>query len=93
MPTETVAWVREQAARLPRVPSLAMVHIPPPQFLTAWNRGPANGSRAEPVGCPGVDSGLFEALRCAVNAAVLALARLPSAALMLTLQALLLRVK
>lgn len=63
---ETVAWVREQAARLPRVPSLALVHIPLPQFLAAWNRGgPVNGSRPEAVGCPGVDSGLFEVLRCA----------------------------
>ena len=61
---DTVAWVRQQAARLPRVPSLAFVHIPLPQMAAAWNSGAAvNGSKGELVGCPGADSGFFAAAR------------------------------
>ena len=61
---DMVAWVRQQAARLPRVPSLAFVHIPLPQMAAAWNSGAAvNGSKGELVGCPGADSGFFAAAR------------------------------
>lgn len=59
----TVAWVRQEAERLPRVPSLAFIHIPIPQFTTAWNRGPVNGTRGEAAGCPGMDTGFFEVAR------------------------------
>jgi len=57
---DTVAWVRQQAAALPRVPSLAFIHIPLPQHFLAWNHGAVNGSKGELVGCPGMDSGFFE---------------------------------
>lgn len=68
MEEETVEWLRRSATQLPRVPSLAFVHIPLPQFKDAWNRSPANGTKAELVGCPQVDSGLFEVLRCVWHA-------------------------
>ena len=57
---DIVDWVRQQAASLPRVPSLAFVHIPIPQFSEAWSSGaPANGTKGEDTGCPLADSGLF----------------------------------
>lgn len=65
MPADTVDWVRQQAARLPRVPSLAFVHIPLPQHMLAWERGAVNGTKGEMVGCPGVDTGFFELARWA----------------------------
>lgn len=53
-------WVRQQAAALPRVPSLAFVHIPLPQFSEAWSAGaPANGTKGEETGCPLADTGFF----------------------------------
>lgn len=55
--------MRRQAARLPRVPSLAFVHIPLPQHMLAWERGPVNGTKGEMVGCPGLDTGFFELAR------------------------------
>lgn len=63
LPVDTVEWVRQQAARLPRVPSLAFVHIPLPQHMLAWERGPVNGTKGEMVGCPGLDTGFFELAR------------------------------
>lgn len=48
------------------VPSLAFVHIPPPEFMIAWNDGNVRGSKSEPVNCPSGDSGLVQALK-AVN--------------------------
>lgn len=57
----TVAWVRAQAARLPRVPSLAVVHIPVPQFALAWGGADANGTKGELSGCPLRDTGFFQA--------------------------------
>lgn len=58
---DIVEWVRQQAALLPRVPSLAFVHIPIPQFSEAWSSGaPANGTKGEETGCPLDDTGLFE---------------------------------
>ena len=43
---DTLQWVAEQAAALPRVPSVAFFHIPIPQFLELWNLYPTNGERA-----------------------------------------------
>lgn len=63
VPADTVDWVRQQAARLPPVPSLAFVHIPLPQHMLAWERGAVNGTKGEMVGCPGVDTGFFELAR------------------------------
>ncbi|KAL4452418.1 hypothetical protein ABPG75_008080 [Micractinium tetrahymenae] len=63
VPVDTVEWVRQQAALLPRVPSLAFVHIPLPQHMLAWERGPVNGTKGEMVGCPGMDTGFFELAR------------------------------
>lgn len=63
VPPETVAWLTQQSADLPPVPSLAVVHIPMPQFMAAWSGGAANGSRSELVSCPSSDSGLFAALQ------------------------------
>jgi pre-mRNA-splicing factor SYF1 len=51
------------AAQLPRVPSLAFVHVPVPEFMHLWNRGSARGSKHEPVNCPMVDSGFFAAVK------------------------------
>lgn len=60
MHSDVVEWVRQQAAALPRVPSLAFIHIPIPQFAAAWSSGaPANGTKGEPSGCPLADSGFF----------------------------------
>ena len=66
-----MAWVRRTARRLPRVPSLAYVHIPVPQFMAAWNGGPTLGSKQEDVACPLVETGLFDAARRAPTFVVL----------------------
>jgi hypothetical protein len=58
-------WVLETAARLPRVPSIAFIHIPVPQFMNLWNEQPTNGSKSESVNCPLADTGVFELLRYA----------------------------
>ena len=57
----TVNWLATQAAQL-SLPGLAFVHIPIPEFVTAWNAGLVRGSKAEPVNCPSAKGSLFEAL-------------------------------
>lgn len=69
MPSGTVDWVLERAAALPRVPSLAFVHIPLPQFRELWNSQPTLGSKGEAVACPLRDTGVFEAFRQALRPA------------------------
>ena len=60
VPADAVEWVRQQAAALPRVPSLAFIHIPIPQFAEAWTSGaPASGTKGELSGCPLADTGFF----------------------------------
>jgi hypothetical protein len=44
-------------AQLPRVPSLAFVHVPVPEFMAVWSAGLARGSKHEDVNCPMHDSG------------------------------------
>ncbi len=60
---DTVQWMQRVAAGLPRVPSLAFIHIPVPQFLGVWNEQPTLGSKAEGVNCPLIDTGVFQAFR------------------------------
>lgn len=57
-----VAWLQRSAQQLPQAPSLAFVHIPVPEFLTAWHHGLAKGSKAEPVNCPSADTDLLSVL-------------------------------
>ncbi|CAL8463973.1 g3508 [Coccomyxa elongata] len=59
----TIWWMNGTLVRLPRVPSLAFVHVPVPEFMEVWNRGAARGSKHEPVNCPMSDTGLFKALK------------------------------
>lgn len=61
----TLWWMNRTAALLPKVPSLAFVHVPVPEFMHLWNRGSARGSKHEPVNCPMSDTGAFVALRSA----------------------------
>jgi len=67
VPEGTVAWLEEQAAALPRVPSLAFIHIPLPQFLRMWNSQPTRGSKREESSCPLLETGVFDALRQAAS--------------------------
>ena len=53
----TIQWMNQTLARLPRVPSLAFVHVPVPEFMRLWNAGAARGSKHEPVNCPMHDTG------------------------------------
>jgi hypothetical protein len=57
-----VCWYRElaSAARRPAL-TLAFLHIPLPEYETAWAAGEAVGSRGEAVCCPALNSGLFAA--------------------------------
>jgi hypothetical protein len=48
---------------MPDVPSLAFVHIPAVEFMNLWSWHPTNGSKAEAVNCPSVNSGLFQSLQ------------------------------
>jgi len=48
---------------LHNAPSLAFVHIPPPEFLDVWDHTLANGSKGEHVCCPRANSGLVSAFR------------------------------
>ncbi|KAK9918079.1 hypothetical protein WJX75_001042 [Coccomyxa subellipsoidea] len=59
----TIWWMNRTLAALPKVPSLAFVHVPVPEFMDVWNRGLARGSKHEPVNCPMSDTGLFAALK------------------------------
>lgn len=61
---DTLEWVAETAAALPRVPtSLAFVHIPLPQILEVFNNGTTNGKKEGDSGCPIVDTGGFDVLK------------------------------
>uniref|UniRef100_A0A7S1SNL2 Calcineurin-like phosphoesterase domain-containing protein n=1 Tax=Tetraselmis chuii TaxID=63592 RepID=A0A7S1SNL2_9CHLO len=63
---EIIAWVAEKGADLPRAPSIAVVHIPPAQFMYGWSFGGGGvGLKREPVNCPAVETGLHAALRAA----------------------------
>jgi len=59
---DQVCWYRElaSAARRPAL-ALAFLHIPLPEYETAWAAGEAVGSRGEEVCCPALNSGLFAA--------------------------------
>lgn len=50
-------WMNRTLARLPRVPALAFVHVPVPEFMALWNSGAARGGKAERVNCPMSDTG------------------------------------
>lgn len=63
VPSGTVDWVVERASALPRVPSLAFIHIPLPQFRELWNSQPTRGTKGEAVACPLRDTGVYEAFR------------------------------
>lgn len=63
-------WAVEAAAELPPVnTTLAVIHIPVPQFLEMWQTRPTRGSKGEEVACPLVDTGVFDALRWGVRRA------------------------
>lgn len=65
MTPDVVNWLRKEASALQPVPvSAAFVHIPVPEFLTAWNSGTAVGRKAEAVCCPSCNSGIYRALVC-----------------------------
>ena len=67
--SRTLDWVRATAARLPRVPSVAFIHIPVPQLVDAYNHFPTVGQKHEGVTCPeAADPGVFAALRRACAA-------------------------
>lgn len=55
--------MQERAAALPRVPSLAFIHIPLQQHLEVWNTQPTNGTKGKSVACSLVDTGVFKAFR------------------------------
>lgn len=57
----TLWWVNQTLAELPRVPSLAFVHVPVPEFMRVWNAGAARGSKHEDVNCPMHDTGALVA--------------------------------
>jgi hypothetical protein len=64
---EQVAWYRRAAARRSAgraepLSALAFLHIPLPEYATAWEQGPRRGSRHEPVCGPVLNSGFFSAL-------------------------------
>ena len=63
MERPTIWWMNRTLSGLPKVPSLAFVHVPVPEFMEVWNRGSARGSKHEPVNCPMSDTGLFGALK------------------------------
>jgi len=48
---------------LPKVPSLAFVHIPPPEFIHVWEEVEVSGTKREDVCCPLRNSGLTHSLR------------------------------
>jgi hypothetical protein len=56
---DTLGWLQAQAARLPPVPSAAVIHIPIPEFKSLWNPGGGQtfGVKAEVVCCPLGDVG------------------------------------
>ncbi|PRW60250.1 ser thr phosphatase family [Chlorella sorokiniana] len=56
---DTLAWLDETSAGLPRLPSLVFVHIPIPQFNDAWYDAPTVGRKEEDVACSARDTGLF----------------------------------
>lgn len=62
--SRTLEWVKSTAAHLPRVPSLAFIHIPVPQLVDAYNHFPTVGQKNEGVTCPeAADPGVFAALK------------------------------
>lgn len=63
MEKPTIWWMNRTQQHLPKVPSLAFVHVPVPEFMDLWNRGAARGSKHETVNCPMHDSRLFRAAR------------------------------
>ena len=63
---ETVAWFAEQAAALPAVnTSLAFVHIPIPAVVPLFDSQPTWGTKQENSTCPVMDTGVFDAFKCA----------------------------
>lgn len=63
------AWVTrhqihwfESANRGSTLPSLVFLHIPLPEFLTAWEKGPSIGQKKETICAPELNSGLFCAM-------------------------------
>jgi Calcineurin-like phosphoesterase len=63
---DQVIWYRERAAALagggPPPPALAFLHIPLPEYETAWREGEdVRGGKSESVCCPLLNSGMFTA--------------------------------
>lgn len=63
MEQQTIWWLKRTIQALPKVPQLAFVHVPVPEFMELWNKGLARGSKHETVNCPMHDSGLFQAAK------------------------------
>jgi 3',5'-cyclic AMP phosphodiesterase CpdA len=71
---DQMSWYRKTAARTQPtkagstnsagepLPALLFFHIPIPEYDDVWQRGGCNGTRREPVCCPGFNSGLFTVL-------------------------------
>ncbi len=58
---DQIAWYRRSRADR-RVPALAFLHIPLPEWEQAWREGwDKRGHRHEPACCPALNSGLFAA--------------------------------
>ena len=64
MPSQ-VAWFNETAAGLAarwgKVPIVAFMHIPLPEFMDLWNNGTVYGWNNDSIACQDVNSGLFDA--------------------------------
>lgn len=58
---EQIRWF-ESASRGSDVPSLVFLHIPLPEFLSAWEKGGAVGQKKETICAPELNSGFFTAL-------------------------------
>jgi 3',5'-cyclic AMP phosphodiesterase CpdA len=57
---DQVAWYRG-LADASRGPALAFLHIPLPEYASAWTEGERFGERGEEVCCPRLNTGLFAA--------------------------------
>ena len=63
--SDTVSWFTRTAAALPKVPSIAFIHIPVTEFMYMYNDFPTKGLKGEGVACGLVNTGTFQALKAA----------------------------
>ncbi|KAK8794753.1 hypothetical protein WA158_001734, partial [Blastocystis sp. Blastoise] len=65
---ETIDWYYKKSQEIEKqqghvVPAIAFLHIPPQEFMTAWNDGKPVGYKYDWVNCPPQNSGLFAAMK------------------------------